>query len=250
MRPVTKLQPRDTITLLDGTTHRIETSYKSYKDGYRDAKEPLAANIGEFCSYCERPVSDAALAVEHIQAKSIKKYAYLEFLWINFLLACARCNGKDNKSAKDVVLANVHLPHLNNTMLSIHYGQGGLVQINSNLIVGSPEYQRAKALIDLVGLDKLPGHPKYKHKDKRWFRRDSVWQLATDYESDYQQGDITIKAIINLALSRGFFSVWFAVFGNHPEVRQALIQNFAGTAANCFDPQNNYNPIPRNPPNI
>jgi len=247
MRPVTKLQLGDFVTLLDGTTHhQIQISYKPYQN----AKNPLGANIGEFCSYCERPVSDESLAVEHIQAKGLPKYAHLEFLWINFLLACARCNGKDNKSDKDVVLANIHLPHLNNTMLSIHYGQGGLVQIHPNLAVGSPEYQKAKALIELVGLDKCPGHSDYKYKDKRWLRRDKVWQLAIGYESHYQKGDVTIKTIIDLALGRGFFSIWFTVFKNHSEVREALIQSFDGTTTSCFDPQNNFNPIPRNNPNI
>lgn len=246
MRPVTKLQPGDFVILLDNTKHEIQVNYKPYQA----AKYPLGANIGEFCSYCECPVSDAALAVEHIQAKSLSKYAHLEFLWINFLLACARCNGKDNKSNKDVVLANIHLPHLNNTMLSIEYGQGAMVRIHSDLTTGSPEYQKAKALIDLVGLDKDPSHPDYKFKDKRWLRRDIVWQLATDYELDYQQGDVTIKAIIDLAVSRGFFSVWFTVFKEHSDVRKALIQNFVGTTAECFDPQNNYNPILRNLPYI
>lgn len=244
MRPVTKLKPGDTVILLEGTTHQIQATYKPYQD----AKYPLGANIGEYCSYCELPVSDAALEVEHIQAKSLTKYKHLEFSWINFLLACSRCNGRDNKFNKDVVFANIHLPHLNNTMLSIEYGQGGLVQVHPNLVVGSPEYQKAKALIDLVGLDKDPSHPDYKYKDKRWLRRDIVWQLATDYELDYRQGNVRIKAIIDLAISRGFFSVWFTVFKKHPKIRAALIQNFTGTTLSCFDPQNNYNPIPRNPP--
>jgi len=241
MRPVSKLKPGDSVTLLDGTIHEIQAIYKPYQA----AKYPLGANIGEFCSYCECPITDAALAVEHIQAKSLTKYAHLEFSWINFLLACARCNGKDNKSNKDVVLTDIHLPHLNNTMLSIHYGQGGLVQVHPNLVVGSAEYKKAKALIDLVGLDKCPA----KLGDNRWRRRDIVWQLAMRFEDKYRQTKTTVEDIIELAKSRGFFSIWFTVFKNYPKVRQALIQNFAGTALECFDPQNNYNPIPRNSPN-
>jgi len=242
MRPVTKLKSGDFVTLLDGTTHQIRASYNPYGD----AKEPLAANVGEYCSYCERPVSDEALAVEHVKAKSIMKYKLLEFKWSNFLLACARCNGTDNKGEKDVIYKNIHLPHKNNTMLSIEYGQGGFVQVHSNLIVSSPEYQKAKALIDLVGLDKCPG----KFGDNRWQRRFKVWELATKYEQKYTQEETTIEIIIDLALPRGFFSVWFTVFKNHPEIRATLIQNFAGTTVQCFDPQNNYNPIPRNLSNI
>lgn len=242
MRPVTKLKPGDSVALLDGTTHTIQAIYKPYQS----AKYPLGANIGEYCSYCERPVSDAALAVEHIQAKGITKYAHLEFSWTNFLLSCARCNGTDNKGTKDVVLTNIHLPHLNNTMLSIHYGQGGLVQIHPNLIAGSPEYQKAKTLIELVGLDKCPA----KLGDNRWRRRDDVWKLAVRYEDKYRQTNTTIEDIIELAKPRGFFSIWFTVFEDHPDVKKALILNFSGTTTTCFDSQNNFNPIPRNNPNI
>jgi len=242
MRPVSKLKPGDSVTLLDGTTHEVQTTYKPYQN----AKDPLAANIANYCSYCEKPITDEASAIEHVQAKSLTKYVHLEFAWSNFLLACSRCNGADNKWNKDVVFGNIHLPHLNNTMLSIEYGQGGFVQVHSNLIVGSPEYQKAKALIDLVGLDKCPG----KFGDNRWQRRFEVWKLATKYEQKYTQEETTIEIIIDLALPRGFFSVWFTVFKNHPEIRAALIRNFAGTTVQCFDPQNNYNPIPRNLSNI
>ncbi len=246
MRPVTKLKPADFVTLLDKTMHKIQATYEPYQS----AKEPLAANIGEYCSYCERPVSDAALAVEHIKAKGLSKYERFRFTWSNFLLSCARCNGTDNKGDKDVIYKNIHFPHKNNTMLSIEYGQGGLVQVHSNLVVGSPEYQKAKALIDLVGLDKNPSHPRYKPKDKRWLRRDTAWLLAVKYEQKYQGGNIDLDSIIDLAVAQGFFSVWFTVFENYPEVRKALIQNFAGTTPSCFDPQNNYNPIRRNSTNI
>ncbi len=242
MRPVTKLKPGDFVLLLDKTMHKIQATYKPYQS----AKDPLSANIDNYCSYCEKPIKDEASAIEHIQARSLPQYAHLEFAWLNFLLACSRCNGADNKGNKDVVLSNIHLPHLNNTMLSVEYGQGGFVQVHSNLVVGSLEYQKAKALIDLVGLDKCPG----KFGDNRWQRRFEVWELATKYEEKYAQQETTIEIIIDLALPRGFFSVWFTVFENYPEVRKALIQNFAGTTAACFDPQNNYNPIPRNSINI
>lgn len=141
----------------------------------------------------------------------------LRFTWSNFLLSCARCNGTDNKGDKDVIYKNIHFPHKNNTMLSIEYGQGGLVQVHSNLVVGSPEYQKAKALIDLVGLDKDPSHPDYKRKDKRWLRRDIVWQIAVECEDDYQKEKVGLEYIIKVAIPRGFFSVWFTVFKDIPK---------------------------------
>ncbi len=52
-----------------------------------------------------------------------------------------------------------------------------------------------------------------------------------------------MQSIIRNAQSAGFWSIWFTIFENIPDVRKSLIENFAGTA-NCFD--ENFNPIPRN----
>ena len=38
-------------------------------------------------------------------------------------------------------------------------------------------------------------------------------------------------------------SIWFTVFKDHPEVRKELIDKFPGTAKDCFDPNNGYEPI-------
>lgn len=244
MRPVKKLSSGDSIKLLDGAKHSIRAKYKPYSD----AKNPLVANIGEYCSYCEKPASDEAVHIEHIQPKDI--YKNLEFKWSNFLLACQRCNGSDNKGKKDVVLNNIHLPHLNNSMLSIQYGIGGIVQIHPKLTPNTTEYQKAKALIDLVGLDKRPGHNNCLPKDKRWMKRDNVWNLALRYVEKLNKKETDIECITDLAESRGFFSVWFTVFKDYPNVRGALIKRFKGTPKKCFDEDNNFEPIPRNTPNI
>lgn len=39
------------------------------------------------------------------------------------------------------------------------------------------------------------------------------------------------------------WSIWFTVFKDHPEVRKELIDKFPGTAKDCFDPNNGYEPI-------
>ena len=53
MRPVEKKKPGDiveyTTSMNETVAHTIKTQYKPYGD----AKDPLAANIGAFCSYCE-----------------------------------------------------------------------------------------------------------------------------------------------------------------------------------------------------
>jgi hypothetical protein len=43
------------------------------------------------------------------------------------------------------------------------------------------------------------------------------------------------ELVIEVAKSRGFFSVWMTVFENYPEVKKELIQLFPGTAICCFD---------------
>jgi hypothetical protein len=44
------------------------------------------------------------------------------------------------------------------------------------------------------------------------------------------------EAIVELALARGFFSVWMEAFDDDTAVRRGLIEAFAGTARTCFDP--------------
>jgi hypothetical protein len=56
--------------------------------------------------------------------------------------------------------------------------------------------------------------------------------------------------VAEFASQKGFFSVWYSVFSAHADVKLALIDIFIGTAGNCFDPANDYQPIPRNLANI
>ena len=212
---------------------------------YQSAKEDLIRNIDSYCSYCESPVKDDAIHVEHIQPKGLAKYKHLEYKWSNFLLACARCNGADNKSDKDVIYGQIHLPNTNNTLLSIDYQEGGLAKANP--LLQNIEYDNAVRLINLVGLDKRPGHADYKEKDKRWDKRREVWELAKRNYVKYQDGKIDEEVIIDLAKGYGFWSIWFKIFQNHLSVKSALIHSFNGTEKICFDV--NSNPVFRNPQN-
>lgn len=245
MRPVKKAKAGDTLVDITGglnTSIIVQDQYKPY----RTAKQPLAINLGEYCSFCEVPKCDEALHVEHVAYQ--KGHPNLEFSWSNFLLSCQRCNGGDNKGVTDVILADIHLPHQNNTLLSIQYTIGGMVRIHPNLEKDSLEYTKAQKLIDLVGLDKRPGHKKHLPNDKRWNRRRIAWQLATKYLQKWENKTIEVDTIMDLAKSNGFFSVWFSVFEYHSEIRKALVKAFSGTATACFD--SNYQPIPRNAPSI
>lgn len=239
MRPVVKLNPGDLVMLPDGLAHMIPGTYQDYKD----AKPYLIANLGSYCSYCEEAYRyPADLEVEHVQPKSLPQYAHLEKDWNNFLLSCSTCNGRGNKGAKDVALDECHLPHRNNTFLSFEYKAGGVVIVNPALMGDS--YRHAENLLDLVGLNKGPLTST--GADRRWMERSISWNLAKRYLDKYKARQIGIDIIIDLVKARGGWSIWFAVFKGEDEVRYALIKEFEGTAEDCFDATNHYEPVPRN----
>lgn len=236
MRPVRKWVHTDA-----SVAPPINECYKPYQT----AKDDLERNIDGYCSYCERPSTDDAAHVEHIQPKGLPSYVHLQYTWSNFLMACARCNGADNKSNKDVVFGTVHLPNLNNTAMSIRYGEGGFITVNKDL--RGQSLANAKALIDLVGLDKRPGHPNHLSGDKRWDRRREVWEIAKRNLDRYNARPFDENIILDLARGYGFWSVWYNVFISVGAVKQLLITEFRGTESGCFD--DSLMPIPRNPSN-
>lgn len=241
MRPVEKLSPGSTI-FVEGNQETILQNY----DPYGEAKAPLAANIGEYCSYCELRLQEpAAEHIEHIYPKSNPHYAYLETAWKNFLLSCSACNGAANKGTQ-VPPNGCHLPHVNNTFKSFVYRKGGVVIVNPNL--SGPAQINATSLLNLVHLDKGPANST--PADKRWLKRSEVWDIAEDTLKDFNAHEVSEKAVINLARGYGHWSIWFTIFKGHDSIRKQLIESFAGTAANCFDPNNHYEPIDRNPGSI
>jgi 5-methylcytosine-specific restriction endonuclease McrA len=56
---------------------------------YKEAAEDLIIALGEYCSYCESPIS-GLLEVEHVLAKA--EFPTFAAKWDNFLLACGACN--------------------------------------------------------------------------------------------------------------------------------------------------------------
>ena len=243
MRPVDRKNAGNVVVDVNGANYTIVADY----DPYQKAKLVLVANLGQLCSYCEALYSyPRDLQVEHIQPKGLAKYAHLETKWTNLLLSCATCNGKDNKDTKDVVLGEVHLPHLNNTFKSLVYMGGGVVMVNPALAGDSATH--AEALWKLVGLDKTPKTSS--PGDTRWQKRMIDWELATHYLQQYLNGGISVDAILELVKSRGGWSIWFTVFKDQDAVLARLISDFPGTCAACFDANNHYVPVDRNPGNV
>lgn len=214
---------------------------------HSSAKGDLEANIDQYCSYCEIFSSD--LEVEHV----ISQYqdASLKYEWNNFLLACRRCNGKDNKGAKKVDPETTHLPHRNNTVLSFTYMEGGYVSVNTSL--SGAAAVAAEAMLNLAGLDKIPGNSKYaghNANDTRWRHRRVAWELAVKYLAYFEAGKLSAADIVEFAQEKGFFSIWYAVFEKHDAVRALLISDFKGTAKDCFDAKDGFRPVYRNPERI
>lgn len=244
MRPVKKKKIGESILLADGTSHVVMDEYKPYGK----ARKVLLANLGNYCSYCESAFGVYSnLQTEHVQPKGwdvdgIKPNAELSTKWENFLLGCATCNGSGNKGCKDINSDNIHLPHLNNTYLSLVYKEAGVVIPNPKLTGKS--LAKAEELIKVLGLGKS-----FTDSDGRCEMRREKWDLASYYLEEYEEGEIKLKFLIDFIKLAGCWSIWFTVFKNHDEVRKALIEEFPGTASECFDEENHYNPIFRNPLN-
>lgn len=227
MRPVTK-----------SLRHNEDGSPLTFQP-YGSAKNDLLIELGNYCSFCEREGYKSSLDVEHIYPKSLNQYKHLEFRWDNFLVGCKNCNAIKGK--KDVNADLMYLPHLNNLLTTIEVLEGGIIQIRKSL--DKDVEQKTKAFVELVGIDRDPAHPDYSDKDDRWESRLKVWDIASDFCTDYMSGKIRLKRIIQMALYSGFWSVWLTVFKDHTDVKEALIANFPGTTSTCFD--NDFNPISR-----
>ena len=226
MRPVKKWETGS----LHGESVVVKEEYKPS----RTAQPVLVANLGMYCSYCEKSMHEEPdLEVEHIEPSSKASITELVTQWDNFLLACPTCN--KHKGNKTVILNDIHLPHRNNTYKSIVYNEAGGILPNKNM--SSLSIQHADNLIKLLSLD---------NRSKTDMRR-RTWQLAVDALKDYEGGKTTLDLLLQFIEQRGGWSIWFTVFKGHDEVRRRLIEYFPGTEANCFDSNNHYEPVDRNP---
>lgn len=197
-------------------------------DPYGNAKDDLISALGSYCSYCERYGFSTSLDVEHVEDKS--SHPQKETQWDNFLLACKNCNSI--KGAKEVNLSNILMPHLNDTFKYLEYKESGLVGIASSCVAENTV--KVQSLIDLIGLDRRPGHPRYSIKDKRWEERKKTWEIAKRYRTKYIAQTADIEMIQDLAKASGFWSIWMHAFSDCPEVQRELILAFPGTNQSCF----------------
>ncbi len=207
---------------------------------YQDAGPDLKARLGDYCSYCERQI-ETHLAVEHVQPKV--RRASLRNVWSNFLLGCVHCNS--SKGKKRIAVTRFFWPDLDNTLRAVEYVTGGLVQPNATL--NAAEKVRAQDTIELTGLDKYPGNPGREPtaSDRRWLRRHEIWQMAQkDRDRLVSSNTNEVRElIVENALGRGMFSIWWTVFAADIDIRRRLREAFIGTHGASFDV--NENPLPR-----
>ncbi len=201
------------------------TNHARYEP-YGDAKDDLILALGAFCSYCERQGFSSALDVEHIDDKNT--HPNQKFDWNNFLLACKNCNSIKGKKSVGGSL----MPHIDNTFEVFSYLESGLIIVNSAILPSL--YIKTENLLNLVGLDRIPGHPKYSKKDKRWQERKKAWELSNKYLDKYKNQKCDIDTIVDLALKTGFWSIWMTVFDGYDDVKQRLISQFNGTRIDSY----------------
>lgn len=248
MRPIEKKSVGQIISYEDSSGVQVNHEIPEEYNQYGDAKLPLIGNLGRYCSYCEGVRDVDALDVEHIEARSLGGKCTA---WDNLLLSCKICN---SNKGNNITGTDFHWPHINNTFLSFVYDETGRVKINPNLSEISKAH--AENLWKLVKLNRTgltPVHvaeaadEKPSPKDFRWKRRYETWNTAVRYKELFLSDSINSDDVINEAKNLGHWSIWFTVFRGIDSILKRLISDFPGTCASCFDPNNHYEPVERNP---
>ena len=148
-------------------------------------------------------------------------------------------NCNSTKSDKDVVLSEVLLPDRDNTAAAYVYTMDGRVTVQAGLTHAQQEM--AKRTLTLTGLDKairevFDSNGRLVAIDRVAQRMDT-WLIAQSSKGDLQSNpnDELRRQIARTAKESGFFSIWMTVFEDEVAVRKLLIQEFSGTATDCFD---------------
>jgi uncharacterized protein (TIGR02646 family) len=207
---------------------------------YTDAKPHLIDRLGSHCSYCEVYENPTSLSVEHIYPKD--PHPRHEKNWENFLISCTSCNSKKHvhlgSKRQRGLLKRYLWPHLDNTARAFQYFADGRIEPASNL---AGEIQRlANATMDMAGLMGCPAKAKTYEALAIAYSgasiRKEVWDEAADIRNDYLADPQPPRArmFAQMAVRRGYFSIWMEVFRDRAEMRHELIAAFKADPQ-CFD---------------
>lgn len=226
MRPV----DRGPVPLLaDGS----EVVYRNY----RKARDELMRRLGSYCSYCEMRASDS-IDVEHVLPKA--EVPELAAAWDNFLLACTSCNSAKSRNQRGKTRDGYFWPDRDNTIRAIAYPDDGLPTSAPGL--DARQRAAARATISLTSLART--EDSRGRDDLRLRDRLEAIRLANRAANHLRTTNTQAmrESIVDVAISRGFFSIWMTAFVD-ADMRRRLIDAFPGTCAACFDAD--ANPLPR-----
>ncbi len=227
---------------------------------YGQWRSHLIARIGYYCAYCNMPLSHS-LQVEHVSPKNppVGTVPGSALDWDNMLIACGPCNNAKDNTPID--LSKFYFPENHNTLLPfehiIHTTNSIHAIVKEATTLNPVQAQKAKDTIELTKLDQIDLRDKV--VDIRTIkRRDALTMIQQSFllfqQIKVNQPNRIVQTADYLALvakGYGFFGHWFRTFKNEPEVIRALLNNntIPGTATNCFDPNNGYAFLNRNPNN-
>jgi len=223
---------------------------------HRQWRRYLIDRIGEYCSYCEIRLNISP-QIEHVIAQDIDPT--LSLSWDNLVLACGPCNRK--KSNTPCPPSTHYLPEVHNTYLAFeffispnpkqHNEAAAFIKTKENPAPPSP--YKANNTIDLCALNEDTTAVPKTVTDLRWrYRLEAIktarhWRTNWDDWAYKNNSTSFINLLLTTALATGFFSVWFYIFEDVPAIKGALVHAFPGTALDCFDTEQDYVPIWRNP---
>lgn len=231
MRPVAKLNAGDFIEIERSTGVRERVQIKASYDDYGDAKPALVANLGSYCSYCERFIRYESIHVEHIEPKNLTKQKgqkYYEHDWKNFLLSCPICNSC--KGDTHYLPEQLILPNKDDSYKAFLYFKGGGIEVNP--VAEDDVRERANNTLSLIKLTRKGNE--CTGADFRWKERLEAWNTAEDFLTYYTKGKANLSCIISYVKKTGMWSVWYTVFQEVDAVKKSLIESFPGTAKQYF----------------
>jgi hypothetical protein len=194
----------------------------------------LLVRIGRYCSYCEYPIKHLPHA-EHIIPKT--RFREHRDRWENLIVSCSYCNGhKGDERPAPTDVERYLWPTRDNTARAFSYANV-VPTIVDDLV--DPVRAQAAMLRGLVDLGSA--------SDERASERAQTYVCAQSWFARLAaalQPELLRQAIVEIAKERGFFSVWMEIFSTDTLMRRALIDAFAGTSPDCFDPLTTV-PVPR-----